>query len=265
MLIKPMKTNWVNKILGYFKIYFLSGIIQKAKQVFNFVPIKIILVILIVNSFYQYGYTSSLPQITDGKLDLRTWDLKTDGIVELSGEWKFYWKNHISPKNTSSNSRFIDHSYIQVPGSWNGLVLNGEKIPGTGYATYYLEVLLKSKKEPLALKILDMATAYKIFINGKVIDIAGFPGTSKQETIPLYSPKTVAFIPETNKLDIVVHVSNFHHRQGGMWETIQLGTQDQINDREKRGCKLNCVTAHCSISYRQLELKDEHTHGRQKT
>ncbi len=31
------------------------------------------------------------PRAIDGILDLRNWDLNTDGSVKLEGEWDFYW------------------------------------------------------------------------------------------------------------------------------------------------------------------------------
>jgi hypothetical protein len=35
---------------------------------------------------------------------------------------------------------------------------------------------------------------------------------------------------KTDRLDIVFHVSNFHHRRGGAWEPIQLGEETQLRD-----------------------------------
>ena len=198
------------------------------KRYFLLVPFKAVLIVLIVNGLCRPGYTSDIPRVVDGTIDLRRWDMQTSGPVELSGKWKFYWAQHLDPQNISSAGHALDASWVNVPGSWNKTVVNTKKIPGTGYATYHLKIYLQSKEEPLALKFLDMATSYAVFINGRKIDTVGSPGKSPAETIPFYHPKTIEFQPESDTLDIVVHVSNFHHWQGGMWETILLGTLDQL-------------------------------------
>ena len=38
-------------------------------------------------------------------------------------------------------------------------------------------------------------------------------------------------MPENNVLDIVIQVSNFNNRVGGMWDFVRLGTKNQINSR----------------------------------
>jgi len=44
-------------------------------------------------------------------------------------------------------------------------VINGEKLPGFGYATYRLKVITDKSIDDLALKIDTVSTAYNLFIN----------------------------------------------------------------------------------------------------
>jgi two-component system sensor histidine kinase ChiS len=39
------------------------------------------------------------PRIESGILDLRNWDFKKDGIVNLNGNWEFYWEKLLRPEN----------------------------------------------------------------------------------------------------------------------------------------------------------------------
>ncbi len=41
-------------------------------------------------------------------------------------------------------------------------------ISGYGYATYRLTVLLNARDKSLALKVLDMSTAFTLFVNGEI-------------------------------------------------------------------------------------------------
>ena len=170
-----------------------------------------------------------------GILDLTEWDFARDGSVNLSGEYEFYWKEHLSPASSDDKSPPEKSGFIAVPGSWNGYEIAGKKISGTGYATYRLMILLGKNPPPLAFKFLDMGTAYAVFANGENILSVGQPGKSAESTVPYYLPQVVNFSPQTNQIEIIIHVSNFHHRLGGAWEIIQLGTIRQMSHaRESR-------------------------------
>lgn len=173
------------------------------------------------------------PRAIKGVLDLSDWDFAQDGAVELSGQHEFYWQQHVKSDSFAGTHPPALSGFIEVPGAWNGYELNGKKLGGEGYATYRLTALLK-KTEPLAFKFLDMATAYAVYVNGKNLFSAGVPGTNKAATVPRYFPQVVDFAPERNRLEIVFHVSNFHHRKGGAWEAMRLGLEKEVHQaREK--------------------------------
>ena len=162
------------------------------------------------------------PVACNGTIDLGDWDFERDGAVPLAGQWEFYWKAFVPPHNGAGPAA-PGAVLIKVPGAWNDHLLSGGKLPGDGFATYRLKVRLKPSGKPLALKFLDMATAFRVYVNGTPLFSAGRPGKTAATSVPRFSPG-VAVIGDADHLDIVVHVSNFHHRQGGMWESVQLGT-----------------------------------------
>ncbi len=177
---------------------------------------------------------TAVPVIQNGVLDLRDWDFRSDGVVSLSGDWSFYWQQYLPP-DSDSGSKDPDRShYIKVPGTWNGHVYNGTELSGSGFATYRLKILHTSRKEPLAFKLLDMGTAYTIFINGRQIVSSGNPGTTAANTTPRFSPTVVEFEGPSDEIDMLVHVANFHHRSGGLWEPIKLGQVDDIRALRER-------------------------------
>jgi PAS domain S-box-containing protein len=173
------------------------------------------------------------PRAIRGVLDLSEWDFATDGPVDLSGQYEFYWKQHVSLESFAGMNQPEPSGFIEVPGSWNGYMLAGQKLGGEGYATYRLRVLLK-KASPLAFKFLNMGTAYAVYVNGKNLFSVGVPATTPEATVPQYLPGVIDFTPETNQLEIVLHFSNFHHKKGGAWEAMRVGLEKDIHKaREK--------------------------------
>lgn len=175
------------------------------------------------------------PKIHRGVIDLKDWDFHKDGFVNLSGQWEFYWKKQMDPMRDFDTDPASGFGLIKVPGIWNGYEEDGEKISGKGFATYHLKILLSHQEERLALKLLDMATAFHLYINGKLLASSGTPGKNAGTTVPRFYPVVAEFDSDSSQIDIVIHVSNFHHWQGGMWEPLLLGTAYDLKTvREKR-------------------------------
>jgi len=84
------------------------------------------------------------PKAVKGVLDLTDWDFNRDGPVNLSGEWEFYWQQHLIPQDFITDTSNLKTKFIEVPGYWTGYRLEAKKLPGYGYATYRLNILLNS-------------------------------------------------------------------------------------------------------------------------
>ena len=98
-----------------------------------------------------------------------------------------------------------------------------------------MRILLNEPREPLALKFLDMGTAFTVYLNGKELSSVGVSGKNRETTVPRYFPQVVDFQVETNEMEIIFQVSNFHLRRGGAWKIISLGTEKEIRKiRERR-------------------------------
>jgi two-component system sensor histidine kinase ChiS len=167
------------------------------------------------------------PRAVDGVLNLSDWDLQRDGPVSLDGDWEFYWEQLLEPRDFRNSNSPNDRSLISIPRSWNGYIVEGKELGGDGYATFRLQINL-SQNQRLALRIPIMCTAYKLWVNGELLATNGQVGRSRQQMVPQYRPQVVALDLEPGDLELVVQVSNFMHRRGGMWESIKLGTETQI-------------------------------------
>jgi len=178
----------------------------------------------------------SPPTAIHGELDLSNISFETANTVPLSGEWSFWWQDFIAPAQfeAASNPPEPD-AYTSLRGMWTGTLLNGKKLPAHGYATYRLSVKVRPGEKNLGIRISTMSTAVRIYANGILAASAGSPGTDKKRSIPAFAPQ-VARIPDPvgGRLDLVMHISNFHYRKGGPWSTIRFGSYDRLIAEKRR-------------------------------
>ena len=201
------------------------------------------------------------PRAQQGVLDLRGWSFEKDGPVKLDGEWEFYWRELIDPAEFQPQAlpggnasiykvRRAAPALIKVPGIWNDHEKDGKKIGGDGYATYHLTVLLDKKpagREPLAVEYHRAATAFQLLVNGKPVGSNGTVGRTAETSVPQYLPGIGAIGSDSERLEIVIHVSNFHHQKGGVWAPFRLGLKRQLLGRMERKVALELFLFGCIL------------------
>jgi len=174
------------------------------------------------------------PHAVKGVIDLSGWNFEKEGPVDLTGEWEFYWQQHLSPDIFSRSTAPSKTGFMRVPEFWNNYEFDGVKLSGKGFATFRLKVLLNKKKEPLALRLMEISTAYTLFVNGRQMASAGVAGPDREATVPKQFRQVVDFEYNADQLEIILHVSNFHHKKGGVWEIIQLGSKKDLHQSQAR-------------------------------
>ena len=140
-------------------------------------------------------------KIKKGVLDLRSVDFSKTPIVTLNGNWEFYWKKFYTSKDFLGKKIKPD-TYIPVPSKWNKYTFNNKKFPRFGYATYRIKIIIpaKLKNQLLGIKIYDISSAYRLFINGKLKSSNGKISKSKKEAIPQFLTQ-ITPVSLTNKND----------------------------------------------------------------
>jgi sensor histidine kinase YesM len=179
------------------------------------------------------------PKAENGVLDLTHWNFEKDGMLQLSGEWEFYWEQLLTYNDFRKNNTYMN-GYQNVPDTWDGYSINNENNQhptDKGYATYRIKVKTGYYQKPLALKILTMSTSYKLMVDDSVIATNGIVSDNEKDTKPMYKPQTVSIIPKSNEFEIIIQVSNFTYARGGIWRPIILGLDSDIrklSDRTSR-------------------------------
>jgi class 3 adenylate cyclase len=165
-----------------------------------------------------------------GVLDLSKWDFDHDGNKSLDGQWEFYWGKLYTPEDFLDDSLLPPVSdYIKVPGYWNWQHFkNIPNLPSKGFATYRLRVKTNDYSDMLGLKILDMSSNYKLWVNGELVAENGNVSSNPEISLPQYLPMVKPFKRRSNEIEIIVQVSNYFHYKAGFWESISIGKYERL-------------------------------------
>jgi len=206
------------------------------KHNLHFIALSLIMVCLVFISACLNDSTRRIsPHAVKGVLDLSDWDFKKDGPVDLSGEYEFYWSQHLFPSDFAKATPPQKTGFIKVPAYWKNKTFDGKKLPGNGYVTYRLNIALNRQPDRLGLKLMEISNAYNIYVNGEKVASLGQAGTNRETTVPREFPRIVNFEIKTNQMELIIQVSNYHHRRGGAWSVIQMGREKDIRkDQERR-------------------------------
>jgi hypothetical protein len=168
------------------------------------------------------------PLAVKGVLDLRELKDSDHFIIKLNGEWEFYWNKKLVPQDFLTADYKPDY-YGNVPSYWTDYRSESFKTEKFGFATYRLTILFPiGFKSPLAIDLPVFDSSYDIFIDGKYFGGNGTPGKTADQTKPEYKRNFFRIIPASDTLSLIINVSNFHHRRGGFWLPVKLGTFTEV-------------------------------------
>ncbi len=224
---------------------------DKRKNIFTFVPTNTNLVSKYMTIFYKLNSTklalkqliilllmllghtaASAKYVNNGILRLKSNNELNEKIIDLSGNWQFYYGKHLSATQMQ-HIPANDKQYIKTPSAWNSKLYKGKILPTYGIGTYYLKIVLnkcpKSKDINYGFKIGNIIASYKLWINGKLVSKAGNASITRSDYKPTYLPQTCFFQSESDTLDVVLHVSNFSDPvYAGVWQKIYFGENKRI-------------------------------------
>lgn len=205
----------------------ISSIQKSFSTLVKFCRYPLILVFALLFSQSCHLDVSPTLLAKDGVLDVRMANLSED-TVNLIGKWEFYWNEFLDPKQISPTNI----SYLSVGVPWFSQANeDGVDYPSFGYASYRLTILLPPKteeRETYALLIPVLHSAYKIYANGKLVAENGIIGKNDTTHKPSFHTKIIPLIDITQKVDLVIHISNFSHKYAGIHGIIRFGKLEKI-------------------------------------
>lgn len=161
------------------------------------------------------------------------------GSIALDGDWEFYWKELLAPEEVQRRGRVDD--YISVPGMWNSHVGPSGAAEGEGFATLRLTVISVPETQPFSLRVPTMHTAFRLYANGEEVASNGMVGRSRETSRPAYRPMVVTVPVTHGRVELVLQISNFHHRKGGTWTGIRLGPSEVVRGEQSARTALDLL------------------------
>ena len=187
------------------------------------------------------GTASSRPQAARGVLDARGWDFDRNGPIPLAGQWEFAWGRLVSPGAFATGARA--DGWITAPGTWAEQKVGNRTLPGTGFGTYRLRILLPPGGPRLSIKQMPVDTAYVLFANGQKIASNGRVGTVAARANPQWVPRIADLFGVAPQLELVMWASNFELPHGGPFSGATLGSTTAIRRAHDRGLLRDAVLA----------------------
>lgn len=155
--------------------------------------------------------------------------LKPSEVTALNTVWDVYFDIFF---NTLSDVEKVPRAYkISVPSNWNKLYSEaaGEK-KEYGYATYRIMLTDLIPLERYALYIKQSpSSACAVYADGQLVFTAGTVAAISENAHPAYKSVYAEFTAsERGYVEIVMQISNWDYRKGGLWAPVYFGTQNAV-------------------------------------
>jgi len=170
-------------------------------------------------------------KVKNGVLDLTELPEKSDFKIALNGDWEFYWEQLLSPKDFENENQ-ISPKYFKVPRTWKRVYQSNSEYSLTGYVTYRMKIIYHDNGRDIAMRLPLIRSAYKIWVNGKLLSSVGNVAIDKENEHSFMGKKTIYFKLKKEN-EIIVQVSNFHTILPGIWHEITIGSVEEINKSTK--------------------------------
>jgi signal transduction histidine kinase len=209
---------------------------------------KLLFLFILFYALDNSAYGSE-PSAVKGVIDLRK-TANEKFTVRLSGEWEFYWKKLLNPDDFLSGNNIKPDLFGTVPSYWTSYSAKSVKITRMGFATYRLIMLLPpGYRNSLGFIMPVFDSSYEIYVDGKLMGGNGTPGKTEAETVPGYERVFFRFNPASDSVQIIINVSNFHHRRGGFWLPMKTGTFSEVQKRYAAGWARDWATISFLIGF----------------
>ncbi|MBN2659454.1 MAG: adenylate/guanylate cyclase domain-containing protein [Spirochaetales bacterium] len=162
--------------------------------------------------------------VAEGRIDFRKYSEKEEWISPLDGEWEFYWNEFLKPADFISAENRTP-GYIRIPGNWNKV----DSYPSQGYATLRLLISGLEEDRTYSIDIPEMLTSFRFYLNGKAVYGNGITGTDRGSSVPQFKPGLVSFQSADGTAEIICQISNFNHRNSGIWRSVKVGTEQKVS------------------------------------
>jgi two-component system, sensor histidine kinase ChiS len=209
---------------------------------------KLAFVLLIISSLFFTGCQNTeqeAPKAENGVLELSNYTFGETDTVKLDGEWEFYWNQYLTPEDFSINSGCEKDltGYINVPGTW-GHSIDCKILPERGFGTYRLLIKMNSVNNEMGIKTTSIKFDNKIYIDG-IEQI--FHSDIQNQEVPDSAPRVIYFQNQGDMIEIIIQVINLEDVNGGIIQSIYLGSNQAITNKNMQLLSMDIIIFTCMI------------------
>jgi 7TM diverse intracellular signalling len=185
------------------------------------------------------------PKAEKGIIDLSNWDFEEDGIIDLNGEWEFYWEQLLTPTDFENNQS-NNPEYVIVPGGWETGRNGYKKYPPFGYTTYRLLLLLPDSHSEYKF-IINIFSSAKIWINDSLYyetgNVTANEDDYKAGAFKFQDYYNGTYNKGNDTLQLVIQAANHTLGAGfpGIYYKMEMGKPNQILEKDVRFILLNSI------------------------
>lgn len=183
------------------------------------------------------------PKAQKSYLDLSNWDFRSNGELELCGQWEFYY-NQLLDYNDFESNRALDFIYLKVPGQMKDNIVDGNKLSSYGFGTLRLKIKLADKDIVYGLKTERILTAANIFIDDMLTASYGKVARCESDAKGIFSNSISYFEPDKNEINLIIQTSNFDDYSTSIGG-FHFGLKDQLVKKLNKSLAIDMMVFGC--------------------
>lgn len=183
----------------------------------------ILLLFLLTSCQYQKSN-----QAVNGILDAQFYFSEGKKMMFLDGEWEFYPHQLLDPLEIQV---LKPDTFLYVPGLW-AQFKKQEDYRDLKYATYRLQITNHGLPKVFSIRNNQINSAFRLFLDGNEIMQNGIVAKEKEMAVAHYQPEIRSVYSDSDTIELVLQVSNHHHKRGGVAESFQIGSQCKLQRQQ---------------------------------
>ena len=163
-----------------------------------------------------------------GILDAGFYFNREHASLYLDGQWEFYPGQLYWPEDFAD---VTTRTFINVPGIWSKEhdVLMEQPLQ---YGTYRLRIVNHGLPSMFSVRNNQINSSFRLFVDGKEVLSNGIVADVKEDAVPFFKPEVKNVYADADTLEIILQVSNFYQKKGGIIESPQIGTDSILQKNQ---------------------------------
>jgi signal transduction histidine kinase len=166
-----------------------------------------------------------------GVCDLTASELDWSKGIPITGEWQFYWKQLLTPKDLQEGKGQLT-AYLPPDVDWRATNIPEIQDYLEPFATYHIE-FRSSSTEPLTIKFPRLPSAARLWINDQMISSMGQLSVQGKELSARQRMTLHTFVPRPGSNSITIELSNFSYFYHGGVGGVLVGRPDVIHQEHR--------------------------------